>query len=73
MTKTNKKHPDQGCRHDWKEVNQKLGYGKIQLNLTCCKCRCTIVEVYTIDKKYIIDSKGKFIDSEVFGDQSIQK
>lgn len=73
MTKANKKRPDQGCRHDWKEVNQKLGYGRIQLNLACRKCRCTIVEVYAITKKYIIDSKGKFIDSVVYGDQSIQK
>lgn len=49
------------CKHNWKEVNQKLSDGRIQLNLVCRTCRCTIVEIYTIIKKYIIDRKGKFI------------
>ncbi len=73
MVKRNSKVAAKGCRHDWKEVNQKLGYGRIQLNLSCRECRCTIVEIYTITKKYLIDAKGRFLDTVDYTRQPARK
>ena len=63
MTIASNSRPDQECAHEWRSVTQQFSEGRVQLNLSCRKCRYTIVEIYNITKKYIIDKQGRFIDA----------
>lgn len=47
------------CRHSWYEVRQKLKGKEIELRLLCAKCGVTLVELYSIDKTYTLDKKGR--------------
>lgn len=47
------------CKHCWQEVQQKIKGRQIELRLSCGRCGFTLVELYSIDKAYTLDKKGR--------------
>lgn len=60
------------CKHLWKEVQQKINGKEIELRLICEKCGFTMVEIYSIDKTYMLDKKGCVVGEVKLYKQEVQ-